>query len=454
MGFLQDVFLNKLDSITLISKEINESVRLLRLFLKIYELKINKIKKLIPLWEGSKITEIKEAEQILSVIPKYNKELQSLIKKLLEGGRLRKIISKLVLAEIEEAKSKGEELASADEHLKKLKEYSDQIIDNLKLLKNILLSQSLYLSKNGLGQIVYDLEKHRSFYVWLLSESQLDARLKQNILFITRETQEFIQVSTKTNFVNSLKVEDMVNPSGINFEKYHKEIYLPNYPDPNERDPKRWMQTYTHLTYQHNHMRKNKSHTHLVLVKLKEKVCGGCLCEFLGCENNICFGVVWYLTITNDRRRKGVGTFLLNKSINILKRDATVLGYPYLSSVFEEVNTSSKMTSAQIEIDKRDSMDPEERERFWENRGFHVVGFNYVQPPCEEGMEPCFYLNLRCLPLDPEWVESKSIPPSIMKTILYKFLKNGIDIPQPEKDPLSIQMLNEIGSKAAIPILM
>src|SRR3989338_5501035 len=138
MGFLNEIFIKKTgDYSSVIKQSVDERMLLLGVFLKIYESKINKIKRLIPLWEGSKITEIKEAEQILSVIPKYNKELQSLIKKLLEGGRLRKIISKLVLAEIEEAKSKGEELASADEHLKKLKEYSDQIIDNLKLLKNI-----------------------------------------------------------------------------------------------------------------------------------------------------------------------------------------------------------------------------------------------------------------------------------------------------------------------------
>ena len=195
-------------------------------------------------------------------------------------------------------------------------------------------------------------------------------------------------------------------------------------------------------------MRLNTSHTHLVLAKVKEELIGGALIEFLGCENQICFGVIWYLVVSPNKRKKGVGTFLVEKSINILKRDAIVLGYPYLYGVFDEVNTASKMTAEQIVIDRRDSMDPTLREQFWENRGFHVIGFNYVQPPCEKGMEPCFYLNLRCLPLDPNWVESKSIPSAIMKTILYKFLKNGIDIPQPEKDLLSIQMLNEIGSNS------
>ena len=194
MGFLNEFFVKKTgDYSTVIKQSVDENTLLLGVFLKIYESKINKIKKLIPLWEGGKIGKIKEAEEMLAAIPKFNKELQSLIKKLLERGKLKKIISKLVLAEIEEAKSKGEKLQSPAEHLIKLKEYLDQITDNLKLLKKILLSQSLYLSKNGLGQIVYDLEKHRSFYVWLLSESQLDARLKQNILFITRETQEFIK---------------------------------------------------------------------------------------------------------------------------------------------------------------------------------------------------------------------------------------------------------------------
>lgn len=336
-----------------------------------------------------------------------------------------------------------------------MKEYLDQITDNLKLLKKILLSQSLYLSKNGLGQIVYDLEKHRSFYVWLLSESQLDARLKQNILFITRETQEFINAeNVHINFVNALKFECVDNPIGINFKKFHRAVYLPNFPDPNERDPRSWMQTFIHLTYQHNHMKNNRSRTHLVLAKVKEEIKGGALIELLGCENNICFGVIWYLVVNLKARKVKIGQNLINKSINILYRDALALGYKELTGVFCEVNAVERMSAKEIEIDRKDSMDPAEREKFWENRGFPIVGFNYVQPPCQPGMDPCLYLHLRVHPLNPQWIASKSIPSTVMWTILYKLLKNGIDIPKPEKDPLSIKMLAEIKSKASIPILM
>lgn len=96
MGFLNDFFVKKTgDYFSVIKQSVDESTLLLGVFLKIYESKINKIKKLIPLWEGSKITEIKEAEQILDVIPKYNKELQSLINKLLGGGGYGKLYPNL-----------------------------------------------------------------------------------------------------------------------------------------------------------------------------------------------------------------------------------------------------------------------------------------------------------------------------------------------------------------------
>lgn len=277
MGFLSNLLHQKTkDDFSSIKKEVDKDIRQLRIFLKIYEIKINNVKKLIPYWQEGKTSEIEEAEKIVKALPQLNKELQSLITKLLKTGKLRRLIASLVNTEIEEAKAQGRNLPASKEHIGKLKIYFQQIADNLKFLKKILLSQSLYLSKKSLGPIVKDLEEHRSFYLLLKSESELDARIKQNMLFIMRETQEFIQVqSIRTKFVSSLKFEDMVNPSGINFKNFHRLIYLPNFPDPNERDPKQWMQTYLHLTYQRNHMKKNQSHTHLVLAKVKEELMGG-----------------------------------------------------------------------------------------------------------------------------------------------------------------------------------
>jgi hypothetical protein len=150
------------------------------------------------------------------------------------------------------------------------------------------------------------------------------------------------------------------------------------------------------------------------------------------------------------RQKKGVGTFLIRKSIAVLEKDARVTGYKHFYGVFDEVNAVSKMSAEEIAIDKRDSMDPVEREKFWEKRGFRVLGFNYIQPPCVAGMQPCEYLHLRMLPLSPKVMGG--IPSDLMSIILYNFLKEGIVIPRPEKEPVSRLMLEEVRRMKVIPI--
>jgi GNAT superfamily N-acetyltransferase len=213
------------------------------------------------------------------------------------------------------------------------------------------------------------------------------------------------------------------------------------------------MQKYLQLAYQRNVL-KEKCHTHLLIAKLKEKVIAGTIIDFIGCENNICFGVIWFIVVAKENRTRGVGTFVVNKSINILQRDALVLGYPYLYGVFDEVNNVAKMTEEQIKIDRANSMDPEERENFWEKRGFHIVDTDYSQPPPARGLKPVDYVSLRVHPLHSEWIKDKSIPSNVLVTILFNlflYLGEGLN---PKTDPTCQRILSSAKSRDIIRIIM
>lgn len=142
MGFLQRIIASQYRKADLKS-EVKEDLLIIKKFLKIYESKINGIKKLIPYWEGTSIRKIGQAEEIFRLIPEQNRQIQSIVNIILKGDKLTEAIKELIQAEVGKYKATAQKDLVG--HLNNLDLYFKQLGDNLKFLKNILYSQSQWL---------------------------------------------------------------------------------------------------------------------------------------------------------------------------------------------------------------------------------------------------------------------------------------------------------------------
>jgi GNAT superfamily N-acetyltransferase len=162
-----------------------------------------------------------------------------------------------------------------------------------------------------------------------------------------------------------------------------------------------------------------------------------------------------YLFVDERYRKMGIGSHLV-EAVEKASRDfirehgpaAVRAGErePVMASLCEQ-NAPLKMTAGEYMQDNKNALiDQCDRLKWWQGRGFRRLDFNYVQPPLEDGGEPCTTLTLNA-----------KMPPGVAMTdkILGRFLENfftvsvlkGEDI---SGDPDYRAMRAEIATKGTV----
>ncbi|KAL6046700.1 hypothetical protein QOT17_017961 [Balamuthia mandrillaris] len=114
--------------------------------------------------------------------------------------------------------------------------------------------------------------------------------------------------------------------------------------------------------------------------ELKEIV-GGCVFEYW--RESRC-GLISYFVVSPACRGKGLGRFLIEQSVDIIHRDARAAGlHNGCPAIFAETNDPTKVKA------EDDTVPPEVRVRMLQRIGFKRLEMEFVQPPLEEGKNPC-----------------------------------------------------------------
>jgi GNAT superfamily N-acetyltransferase len=187
-------------------------------------------------------------------------------------------------------------------------------------------------------------------------------------------------------------------------------LYVDSFPIAEEReDPARWKDALWHPDRENGNpvLRGVVAGTDLHLPS--RDICGFVFFELY--RRSRC-GLISYIAVDPDQRRRHLGRDLIAHAVETLQRDAAASGAP-LEAVFAEIHDPKKVPPA------ADSMDAAERVSFFAKLHARKVPIRYVQPELEEGAGPGLSLDLIALPLDGAAVQS--LQASTVRTFLQEY---------------------------------
>ncbi len=218
----------------------------------------------------------------------------------------------------------------------------------------------------------------------------------------------------------------------------YQAVYLPNFQTPEQQeDPSIWKpllwgpvplppKPILHILVAGQHVRAQE----------RRILYGFLILEFF--RTSAC-GLLTYLAVDQNARRRGVARLLLAKAIEQLKVDARAQGTE-LRAVFAEVNDPALVSESEGAIT------PAERVKIFARLGARQVPVRYVQPQLKPGRGRSGTLLLIALPIEsrpPEVLDSRTV-----RAFLREFYQSlGVD---PARDPDFTRMIADLPDGALI----
>ncbi|MFH1106226.1 MAG: hypothetical protein V1731_03410 [Candidatus Aenigmatarchaeota archaeon] len=238
-------------------------------------------------------------------------------------------------------------------------------------------------------------------------------------------------------------------------------LYKRNYPDPDEREPKRKL-----VAIARGQLDTDEGMSNFYLgIKpekgslLEGKVVGYNIFDVvtMGAEKEGAIGMDWYLGVDPKMRTNGYGSKILRSTVGQMKNIATRRGRQLLA-VHAELDDPERM-DAEFYKASASIMDPKERIKFWAGQGsMEVIAGNrrdwYMQPRLNKDSEPVDYLIFTMLPLDKRLAQEKEISAEkFLKQFLRKHVYYGFEATpgsdldgqrNPETDASYVEMARKI----------
>ena len=158
-------------------------------------------------------------------------------------------------------------------------------------------------------------------------------------------------------------------------EAFYEHLYVPQFPDPSERESLANMARYLELKQQGWY---GANGYHLLVMESRGRPIGGAVSDYLAGPNA---GVIEFLFTAPTHRGRGYGSMLMRATRRLLARDAAASG-KRLAAVVAEVNDPFRRPGTP------DNMDPFERALVWDKWGFAKAEFPYVQPALSRRQAP------------------------------------------------------------------
>jgi len=191
--------------------------------------------------------------------------------------------------------------------------------------------------------------------------------------------------------------------------QFYRDIYVPEFPDPNERESVENMERYLQLKAEGWYGRNNY---HILLYLDQGKPVGGSISDYLDKPNA---GAIEFLVIKSSLRQRGLGESLLRLTEDALRQDSLNAGHAGWDYVVAEMNDPFKL------VDPADSMDPFQRSMIWHRWGYKKTGLPYVQPALSANKEPVRNLLFVCKTRLAN--NTDTMPSSILRDIISEYVR-------------------------------
>lgn len=221
--------------------------------------------------------------------------------------------------------------------------------------------------------------------------------------------------------------------------QFYRDIYIYEFPDPNERESLENMERYLQLKNEGWYQANNY---HILLFLNDDTPVAGSIIDYLAHPNT---GVIEFLVVQKDLRKAGVGAQLLAWTENVLAQDAITAGYASWDYIIAEMNDPFKSA------DLHDSMDTWERAMVWHRWGYRKTRFPYVQPSLSPDKEPVHNLLLMCKP--GSRVNPDAMPPDTLVTAIYDYARWAMRIDDPAANQECREMATYVRSQVKIPLV-
>ena len=217
-------------------------------------------------------------------------------------------------------------------------------------------------------------------------------------------------------------------------ERLYGEIYVPEFPNPDERESLENMQRYLRLKAEGWY---GPNGYHIVVMLSDGAPVGLSISDYLSLPKA---GVIEFLVIAQPARGSGCGSRLLACTEALFAGDAARNGEK-LSCIAAEMNDPFRSP-----LD--DSLDPFRRACVWSGWGFGRLDFPYVQPALDAGKGAVANLLLMAKPALPELAQA--FPAKLVDGILRNYMIWAMRIAEPETAPVYRAMRRHLDAHPSI----
>jgi len=257
----------------------------------------------------------------------------------------------------------------------------------------------------------------------------LVSREEYLIEILNNERRKWIikEYGSTENFLKGLKITQINVPHHPEFTDFY-DLYVNIFTLPEEQDTPKGFDIAFGLSKDSELLQKFGLFEEVIIMVREPKtneVVGASVFTLYKMPQNIVqkYGVdgtshIVYIFTQSRLRRMGVGKMLLGLTEEYVSKSIGSDRILY----FCEQNAPRFMSIMQYISDNKNAMiDQCDRLKWWEHRGFRQLGFRYIQPPLEEGGEPCTNLTLNVLA--PDWSE---VPSEIILEHLNRFFEISV----------------------------
>lgn len=220
---------------------------------------------------------------------------------------------------------------------------------------------------------------------------------------------------------------------------FYQELYVIEFPDPDERESLENMERYLELKTQGWY---GKNNYHITIGIQDGKPIAGVIADYLAEANS---GVIEFLVVAPEFRHRKIGKAILEITESLLLADAKQHLGRNLDCIVAEMNDPFKTTSV------RDNVDPAKRTLIWKQWGYDGLDFPYIQPALSNSQQPASNLLLIAKIFRETW--SQSIPSVIVKAIVHEYLRWAMRIETPKACAEYRDMVAFLDERPEVPVL-
>lgn len=232
--------------------------------------------------------------------------------------------------------------------------------------------------------------------------------------------------------VRATRLDDM-----LLLRRFHDEVYVPGFPDPDERAD---LETIEHNLLLREQGWYGDNNFHVLICTAGDDVPGGAIADYLALPNA---GVIEYLVIAPGLRSQGLGSRLLAETERALAADAAAAG-AQLRCVYAEVEDPRRAEPV------AGSFDPAVRARIWRRWGYQACAFPYVQPALSAVQQPVETLLLAAKPMQAEAL--RALPGTHLSEVVLEYLRWAMHISAPAENGECQRMLQFLRHHPLVPL--